>query len=64
MCLVKSCLSIGLMDFNSFVTLNGKSRLLEGLFSKYCVNVNVILHFRKEMCIPLKPIPKEDTLRR
>ena len=28
------------------------------------VNVNVIPNFNKEMYIPLKPIAKEDTLRR
>ena len=44
--------------------VNGKSRLGDGLFSKYTVNVKVILNFSTDMCISLKPIPKENSLRR
>ena len=52
------------VSVNTFLKADGKSRARENLFSKYFVNVNVKLNFKKEMCIPLKPIPKEDTLRR
>ena len=41
-------------SFNKFLTVTGKSRLWEGLFSKYFVHVNVILHFKKEMYIPFQ----------
>ena len=46
-----------------FLARNGKSRSGEELFSKYFVNVNVILNFqkkkqKKKKYIPLKPIPK------
>ena len=51
-----------LSTVNSSQTEDGKSRSWEELFSKYFVNVNVILNFKKEMCIHLKPIPKEDDL--
>ena len=30
----------------------------------YSGPLKVIINFKEEMCIPLKPIPKEDTLRR
>ena len=49
---------------NSFLPIKGKSRPWEELFSKYFVSVNVILNFTSELFIPLKPIPKEDILRR
>ena len=49
---------------NSYLTVNRMLWLLEGLFSKYFVNVNVILNFKKELYIPLKPMPKEDTVHR
>ena len=49
---------------NSLLMVNGKSPLWERLFSKCFVNVNIILNFKKEMYIPFKLIPKEDTLHR
>ena len=33
----------------------------EELFSQCFVNVDMILNFKTEMCIPLKAIPKEDS---
>ena len=48
---------------NPFLTVNIKLLVMKGLFCKYFVNVNVILNFKKEMYIPLKLIPKEDSLR-
>ena len=48
---------------NSFLAVNGTCRSPEELFSEYIIHVNVIPNFKAEMCIPLKPIPRKDTLR-
>ena len=50
------------MFCNSLLMANRKSRSWEELVPKNCVNVNIILNFNKEMCIPCKPISKESTL--
>ena len=42
--------------------VKGHNSLEYNRINKNFVNVNVIVNFKKQMCIPLKPIPNEDTL--
>ena len=44
---------------DSFWTVKGRSRQKEELFSLYFVDVNVIENLKRQMNIPLEPIPKD-----